>query len=611
MSIPTPPDAATSKMPPSAHEGPKQKPSWQVYLALTGIALLYLGFAVRKATLGIDFTDEGLYVTAPLRLKMGETLFSSEIMTLLRPFEFISQVFFHLFASPTLYQLRLCGWAIHIGVYLVFFWVLYRECGSLLIAFLSSSIPFFVSFAWPSTIATPNYKSLSTDFLLLFLCLFFASHRWRSIPALPLRLLAGLSLLVAVICYPSLVVLILLTLAYDIREFYRASGAPMRERLSLAGTSLAIFLAGLFFFCYLCLSGAAANWLARIGLMHDASLSAARVGVIYFYGHLFQELFTQIVSFKHYACFSLFLACFILVAKQSLLRKWKPLILVIFQGYSLYTFASQSTGRNDLENFFLPTAFCLVAVNSIIVYLLMEIRLSRPIHFPALFCVAISFVSCLIYCISTYFFNYYYSWNNGLLALPFAFSFILATQVGELCRERKLRLVLAGAALLVSSSVAFRYDYYGVRRDAEVAKLTADFKIPPLLGIKSTPDRVDSIESLYAYLKPQMEKSEPLLAFDYCPMLYFIFEAKPAYGLAWAQRFVMSDTTLRELNREFVSKPLPVYAIRTMIDLSAIDWKTAPATNYGNYPLNNSVLANYELEKTIFPFEVWKLKSRQ
>ena len=592
-----------------AHQEPKQKPGWQLYLALAGIALLYIGFAVRKAALGIDFTDEGLYVAAPLRLKMGEPLFSSEIMTLLCPFEFISQVFFHIFASPTLHQLRLCGWAIHIGVYLAFFLVLFRECRSLLIAFLSSSISFFVSFAWPSTIATPSYKSLSTDFLLLFLCLFFASHRWRSIPALSLRLFAGLSLLVAVICYPSLVVLIPLTLAYDIREFYRASGAPMRERLSLAGTSIAIFFAGLLFLGYLGLSGAAAHWLARINLVHNSSLTAFKAGVGYFYGHLFHTLFTQIVSFKHYSSFSLILACFILVAKQSLLRSWKPFLLAIFQVYSLYTFASQSTGRSDLENFFLPTAFCLVAVNSIIVYLLMEIRLSRAVDFLGFFCISISLAGCLVYCASTYFFDYYYCWNSGLLALPFAFSFILATQVGELCRDRKLRLVLAGAALLVSSYAAFRYDYYGVRRDSKVEKLTADFKIPPLRGIKSTPDRVDSIEALYGYLKPQMAKGEPLLAYDDCPMLYFILEAKPTYGLVWAVRYSKSVETLQELGLEFNSKPLPRFAIRTMIDVSANDWKTAPATNYDNYPLNKSVLASYELVKTIFPFEVWKLKS--
>jgi len=594
---------------PSAHQGPKQAPGWQVYLALTGIALLYMCFAVKKAALGIDFTDEGLYVAAPLRLRMGETLFSSEIMTLLCPFEFISQVFFHIFSSPTLYQLRLCGWAIHTGVYLAFFLVLFRECRSLLIAFLSSSISFFVSFAWPSTIATPSYKSLSTDFLLLFLCLFFASHRWRSIPALSLRLFAGLSLLVAVICYPSLVVLIPLTLAYDIREFYRASGAPMREKLSLAGTSITIFSAGLLLFGYLCLSGAAAHWLARINLVHNSSLTAFKAGVGYFYGHLFYTLFSQIVSFKHYSSFSLLLVGFILVVKQSLLRSWKPALLAIFQVYSLYTFASQSNGRSDIENFFLPTAFCLVTVNSIIVYLLMEIRLSRPINFPALFCVSISLVACLIYCASTYFFDYYYCWNSGLLGLPFTFSFIFSTHIFEFCQGRKLRLVLAGAALLVSSYVAFRYNYYGVRRDSEVEKLTVDFKIPPLRGIRSTPDRVDSIEALYGYLKPQMAKSESLLAYDNCPMLYFILEAKPTYGLVWAVRYTKSVETLQELDLEFKSKPLPRFAIRTMIDVSANDWKTAPATSYDNYPLNKSILANYELVKTIYPFEVWRLKS--
>ncbi len=430
----------------------------------------------------------------------------------------------------------------------------------------------------------------------------------RSLPS-PLRLCAGLSLLVAVICYPSLVVLIPLTLAYDVREFYRASCAPMREKLSLAGTSIAIFFAGLAFFSYLCLSGAAAHWLARINLVHNSSLTAFKAGVGSFYGHLLQELFTKLVGFKHYSGCVLLLACFILLAKQSLLRKLKPLLLIIFQVYSLYILVDQHRGDSDIGNFFFPTAFCLVTMTSIIVYLLMEIRLSRPIDSPALFCVLISLAGCLIYCASTYFFDYYYCWNSGLLALPFTFSFILAINVGELCRDRKLRLVLAGAALLAPAYVAFRYNYYGVRRDSEVTKLTVDFKIPPLQGIKSTPDRVASIEALYGYLRPQMAKGESLLAYDDCPMLYFILVSKPAYGLVWAVRYTKSVETLKELDLEFNSKPLPRFAIRTTIDLSANDWKTAPATNYDNYPLNKSVLANYELVKTIFPFEVWKLKS--
>jgi hypothetical protein len=611
MSLPTPRGTGEPRLTSSTLQGGNRTPGWQLYLALAGIALLYIFFAVSKATLGVDFTDEGLYAVAPLRLSLGEPLFSSEIMTLLRPAEFFSQVFLHLFASPTLYQLRLCGWAIHSAVYLVFFWVLYRECRSLIIAFLSSSISFFVSFAWPSTIATPSYKSLSTDFLLLFLCLFFTSHRRRSVPAIPLRLFAGLSLLVAVICYPSLVVLILFTLAYDIREFYRASGAPIRERLSLAGTSITVFSAGLLFFCYLCLSGAATYWLARMNLVHNSSLTAFKNGVSYFYGHLFLELFTQVTSFRYYSGLLVLLVCFVLVAKQSLLRKWKPYLLVIFQGCSLYTFSIQSRGHSDLENFSLPTAFCLLAVSSTVVYLLFEIRLSRPIDFLALFCVSMSLVGGLIYCASTYFFDYYYCWNNGLLALPFAFSLMLATNIGELCRDRKLRLVLAGAALLIPAHAAIRYDYYGVRRDSKVENLTTNFRIPSLRGIKSTPDRVASIESLYDYLRPQMAKGESLLAYDDCPMLYFIFKAKPAYGLAWALRYTMSVETLDELNREFNSQPLPRFAIRTMVDLSTIDWKKAPATNYDHYPLNESVLANYERVKTIFPFEVWELKSGQ
>ena len=65
---------------------------------------------------------------------------------------------------------------------------------------------------------------------------------------------------------------------------------------------------------------------------------------------------------------------------------------------------------------------------------------------------------------------------------------------------------------------------------------------------------------------------------------------------------------LRRLNQEFESRPLPRYAIRTLVDPSDAVWSTAKRINYDNYPLNQTVMANYELEQTIFPFEIWRLK---
>jgi hypothetical protein len=91
-------------------------------------------------------------------------------------------------------------------------------------------------------------------------------------------------------------------------------------------------------------------------------------------------------------------------------------------------------------------------------------------------------------------------------------------------------------------------------------------------------------------------------------MLYYLFDAMPAYGLTWATRHSLSPATLLQLNRELNAKPLPKYAIRTLVDVSNPVWGIAPRTSYDHYPLNETVVANYELERTIFPFEIWRLK---
>jgi hypothetical protein len=79
--------------------------------------------------------------------------------------------------------------------------------------------------------------------------------------------------------------------------------------------------------------------------------------------------------------------------------------------------------------------------------------------------------------------------------------------------------------------------------------------------------------------------------------------------MTWAVRYTQTRSTLQQLDRELNAKPLPRYAIRTIVNLANVTWATAPHTDYGNYPLNDTLLTHYVLEKTIFPFEIWRLKT--
>jgi hypothetical protein len=168
---------------------------------------------------------------------------------------------------------------------------------------------------------------------------------------------------------------------------------------------------------------------------------------------------------------------------------------------------------------------------------------------------------------------------------------------------------LISAALALAVCCVARDHYDNIQRDAPRAKLVAPFSYPKLHGIKSTPERVHAVEALCNYLLPRLARGQELLVYDDCPMLYYLLDTRPAYGLAWAVRYSQSMETLALLDAEFRARPLPQYAIRTLVDVSQVDWSRSAPTRYDHYPINETVLANYDLEKTIFPFEIWRLRA--
>jgi hypothetical protein len=572
------------------------------------LATIFLGFALMKSSLGIDFTDEGLYVVAPLRLVRGESLFSSELLTLTRPFELVSQVFFRLLDPPSLYGLRLCGWTVHICAYLVLFVLLAREAGSVLIPAASSATSFFFSFAWESTIATPNYKSLSTDFLLLFLCLFYFSARWPTRELGKIRVTAGLSLFLGVVCYPPLILIGALTCAYELRLFLWNHEGSTRRNFALLGATIAGVSAGLALLGCLWTSGAMSLWFDRIHLVQSISLTSVRSSGLGFYVELFRDIATKTPGLWHITIGLLLVLSFTGLMQRKAFRRFQATVLALYVLYSIFVIIDHYHGDSDTEHFFFPTTYCLVGIGLIPLCLLRAVRLPRPAHGVASFCLIASGLSALIYATATYFFDYYYSWNSGLLGLPFAFSF----NVCGILASRRLPAFLratATLALLLLAAISARYNYEGVRRDSAPEKLTAQFSIPPLRNIYSTSERVVAVEALYSYLKPLLASDQRLLAFDDCPMLYFILEAKPAYGLAWAVRYGISPSTHDWLVQRLLAKPLPKYAVRTMVDLAAKDWSRSAKVAYGSeYRLNETVESRYRLIKVLYPFEVFELR---
>jgi hypothetical protein len=209
---------------------------------------------------------------------------------------------------------------------------------------------------------------------------------------------------------------------------------------------------------------------------------------------------------------------------------------------------------------------------------------------------------------ASFYFSPYRSWVSGILGLPFAFGVGLTLLLRpQPYRSTALLRVITTAALVLAVACVACEHYRFIYRDSPSGHLVATFRAPKFRHIRSTIERTQIIDALYDHLQPKLARGEAFLVFDDCPMLYYLFDARPTYALTWATRWTQNRTSLEELDREFKAKPLPKYAIRTLVDPSHTVWSTAPRTNYDNYPLNETVLANYQLEQTFFPFEVWRL----
>jgi hypothetical protein len=577
--------------------------SHRAFLAcLIGFLVLYLGYGWQRFSLGLDFTDEGAYLAWPIRTLFGEKPFSSELLTLLRPVEVFLFVPFKLHPEMTLFEFRLMGWIIHLMSFGCLAFYLFRLCSMPVLSCLIASLPLFVSHIFG--IASPSYNTLSSDFLLVALSL-------KGLASLPdshsrtFEALSGASLFVATFSHPALGLIGAIIVSREI--LFRKLASNLVQRRLLPSNLGALVFVGCWIalLLYLFMTGVLETWQQRLGIVRALSEKSLPGSPFEFYRELFA--FPFIYSSRAFVMSAA--AVVALLASKYFYRRSAvhsghaalALAVIVAAGIVL-TFA------NEPEN--------LTSVLVLFSALLFGALLLTPPRSPEIsanaeprFLMMLSLGSALIYATFTFYFSAHRSWVSGCLGLPFAFATGLALTTRTAVLHAPIARPVIPALLSVAVLCVALSHYDHIQRDARPHELLASFELPKLKRIKSTPARVETIETLYAYLKPRLARGQELLVYDDCPMLYYILDARPAYGLAWAVRYTQSEATLARLDVEFRSRPLPLYAVRTLVDVSQVDWARAPRTRYENYPINETVLANYEVEKTIFPFEIWKLRS--
>ncbi len=572
--------------------------------ALFGLVVvlgIYGWFRVHR---GVDFTDEGFYVTSPLRLIFGERLFSSELMTLQKPFELILYPLFRLHPSVTLVEIRLAGWALHLLAYAVLATALYLYSASILISLAASTFVFFVGF---DGIVTPGYNLLSRDFLIISLSLRLLATFLPARREVFVHGLSGIALFLGIVSYPTLFGLFVpLAVADAVQCYRRRTGRPATPWLRCcdAGNSITTAVLGVIFLFVLWTTGALRDWIQRFPMTTSFGLTSLQNSPVQTSGAIVGFLFDQSLFAESY---SVVLAVVLVLTLAAARFSWegmgKPLTTCLAMTIVLGLLI---VPHHDIFHFY--PHFCLIAILACSATLLVS-KFSGALPGSQSLAVPIlgSLVATAIYTWSTFYFSPTASWTRGSLGLPVGFAVSVTALVAS-AQDKRHAWIRAAAVCLVGATLPLALvEFQKTYRDHLMPGETAVFSIPKLHGIRSSQERVESVESLYRYLAPKIERGESLLVFDDAPLLYFVFDARPAYGLARAIRYNIFPETSRRLDEELRSRSLPHYAIRTVVAPTSVNWAREVKTDYGDYPLNDTLMRYYRLEKVIFPFEIWCL----
>ncbi|OGK64840.1 hypothetical protein A2313_04420 [Candidatus Roizmanbacteria bacterium RIFOXYB2_FULL_41_10] len=168
-------------------------------ITVVGIFAALIIIALKHATWGIDFWDEGFYVATAMRYAFGDIPFLDEFATHIYSFDKLMAPLFILFPKITLFQVRVVGIGFNFLSLFFLYQYLSRFGPRILVSLLVVALFFINNFAF---IASPSYNSGASNFILLsFLCFMYSLEIQRLSQIL--AVFSGLFLLFATISYLS------------------------------------------------------------------------------------------------------------------------------------------------------------------------------------------------------------------------------------------------------------------------------------------------------------------------------------------------------------------------------------------------------------------------
>jgi len=607
----------TIKAPPN--RGPEKAwgPQWG-WTDLAGLMVL-LGLTVYgllRIRLGLDLTDEGFYLSAPLRFALGDVPFRDDISNPVRLFDLFLWPVYSTFPKITVWQLRLIGLGIHLAAVTSVTVLLRRYAPAYLIALIAGSAAFAYEWIW-----TPNYNLMGADFLTIGLCLWIAGCRSpRSFRNTGLAAAAGLCLFIGIMSYfPFFAVLIVPLFAFIPGPARNNLRSPsFRTTVETLGTAAFLFLSAAALLFY---AGLFEDWLnaAKFAFSTQGSGRPFTERIPAYLSHLW-------VSLPN----TLLVAAIILISHRLILWKqesqsWRGVwggtilltsaavgLLIAYYPPPIYRW-EQYPAPHFI--FFAVLAFHLVSLwwlrslfgaKNILNY---EWKSVWALLLPA------GLLLTVIHSLSSTngFVNSFYSMTLfAALGVTALFQAAINKSKARIGGFQTKRTAFWLAAILAPyTALALVAGYNDVYCDASPARLNAKFQNFRLEKLRSTPGRVDPLEETLDFLTKRLIPGETFLAYYEIPIFYYLTWTRPALNHTWTNLWWTAEQMQDNIDIMIEKGRMPRYSLRCVVHPWGLGEPEIPKTipysiNPELDPVHAFVRANYRPVALFYPFQVWE-----
>ncbi len=560
-------------------------------LAIFGGLALYGALACRY---GIGFTDEGMKLSVPHRYALGDLPFRDEVLTAGRSFGIVLWPLFALSPDVSVLELRYLSIALQLASAGAFFAVLARFASPLLVAAALAATAFMARVGfW-----TPAYNILGVHLCMLGLALWILgclAH--REVARSALGATGGLAFALGVVAYNSFVLSALVPLLAWLSALRRGDRAVSRASLAFLASGAVLGLGVI-------------GWLWSEGLIADFRDAVALVGAQPQYRPTLGErllLFARGLEpwLPHVAGVAAVIAVagWLLSRGGSLMRWVLPPALAVALLPLVHMPRVAGIKAEYHVSFCVMAAALAVAGVSIGHQLLQPAADDRPdanaFRFVQRVAVPAIVLNCTIHALTSS--NSFFNFRHGVGPL-FAIGVVglartLYARGGATLPRPALCTLLTICALYTGVHLPARAAM--IYADGPLPTLTATFEHPRLSGVRSTPERVQAVEGLLAFLSARVRRGDALMEYGGAPILYYLTGARPAGPIAWISP--RTPEGIRSHAAAYIAREQGVarYAVRTLREAQV--WKFRP-----DDPLNALIVNNYKKIARFGEFEVWE-----